>query len=100
MADLNATKEFKKAVELVVKEVLEKETRSCFRVYKASVVTPPYYDGTKGNICSVRLVGDSAVLDLPYSSKIVGVAAGDTVWVGVIGNSFRNAIVWEKRFFE
>ena len=101
MSDLFYESEIlKKAISGVAKEVIDKETSSCFRVYKAIVVSPKTYDAEKGFVCGVRLVGDDTVLYLPLSSATSNAQVGDTVWVATIANSFRNAIVWENRFFQ
>lgn len=90
----------KSAIKQVVSESIQEETSSCFRVYKAIVVKPPYFDSTIGNACQVRLIGDPSVLTLPYSSATKNVQSGDVVWVATTSNSFRNAIVWETRYFQ
>ena len=90
---------FKRAVEEIVKPLIERQTRACFRVYKAKVIQAPYTDPSLGAVCQVQLNGDNTVLTLPYSSKTAGMAVGDTVLVATVFNSFRNAIVWETRNF-
>lgn len=90
----------KTAIKQVVSESIKEETSSCFRVYKAIVVKTPYFDSTIGNACQVRLIGDPSVLTLPYSSATKNVQSGDVVWVATTSNSFRNAIVWDTRYFQ
>ena len=81
-------------LEKIVSKIVAEKTRSCFRVYKASVVSAP-----NGTTVGVSLVGESTVLNIPYSSAISDISAGDFVWVGVIFNHFRNAFVWQKANF-
>ena len=100
MSVLNESELIKAAIKGVAKEVIEKETSSCFRVYKAIVVSPKTYSQEKGFVCGVKLVGDETVLYLPLSSATSNVQIGDLVWVATIANSFRNAIVWENRYFQ
>lgn len=84
----------KQALEKIIDERIEAKTRSCPRCYRATVKTAP-----NGTTIDVQLVGDDAVLTLPYSSKLSGAKIGDTVWVMTLFNSFRNAIVWETNSF-
>ena len=86
----------KKSIEKVAKEVIERDTRSCLRVYKAVVITPPYVDENLGNVCQVKMIGDDTVLTLPYATCANNIVAGDRVWVQTTYNSFKNAIVWIK----
>ena len=99
MSVLEDAKAFKKAIETIVKPMIEQETRACFRVYKAKVIAAPYTDTALGSVCQVQLNGDDTTLTLPYSSKTAGMAVGDTVLVATVFDSFRNAIVWETRNF-
>ena len=92
---LNESAELRRMIEAVVREVVAAETRSCFKVYKATVITPP-----SGTACSVRLVGEDTVLSLPYSSAVSDVVAGDAVLVAVVYGSMRNAVVWQKTNFK
>jgi hypothetical protein len=87
----------KKIIETIVKDVVKKETMSCLRVYKAQIVTPvPVGGSTYG----VQLLGDTQTLDLPFSSKVgSGLSSGAIVWILVPFNDFKNAIVWEKLYF-
>ncbi|MBR5286196.1 MAG: hypothetical protein IKU30_04795 [Clostridia bacterium] len=91
---INDAKIIKNAIEQICLDVIDKSTADCFRLKKAKVVSAP-----NGSTCSVRLVGDTTVIDLPYSSRTSTVAVGDIVWVGVIGNNMASAIVYEKQNF-
>lgn len=84
----------RQALEKIIDERIEAKTRSCARCFRAVVKTAP-----NGTTMGVQLVGDDAVLTLPYSSKLSTAAIGDTVWVMTLFNSFRNAIVWETNTF-
>ena len=84
----------KSAIRAVVREVLREDMGDCFRVKKAVVSTAP--DGT---VCGVQIVGDETELFLPYSSRCASVSVGEVVWVGILGRSMRNAIVWETADF-
>ena len=94
MSLLSDAKEVRAAIEAIVRDEIDRETRDCFRVRKAVVTTAP--NGTK---CSVKLVGDDTILSLPYSSAVSSVSVGNVVWVAILGNSMRNAIVWETADF-
>lgn len=94
MSLLSDAKEIRAAIEAVVRDEIERETRDCFRVRKAVVTTAP-----NGSKCSVKLVGDDTILSLPYSSAVSSVSVGNVVWVAILGNSMRNAIVWETATF-
>lgn len=94
MAKLEEAKEFRKAIESVAREVIAQETKDCLRVYKAKVTSAP-----SGGVCSVQLVGDTTTLTIPYSSKASSVSVGAVVWVAVLFNDMRNAIVWETADF-
>lgn len=78
------------AIAAVVREEVEALTRECMRVRKAIVTSAP-----NGTICKVHFVGDDTILSLPYSSKVSSVSVGAVVWVAILGDSMRNAIVWE-----
>lgn len=78
-------------LESIVSKIIAEKTKSCFRVYKASVVSPP-----SGNTVGVSLVGENTVLNLPFSSAVSDITVGNLVWVGVIFGNFRNAFVWQK----
>lgn len=98
MVYLSATftdvKVIRDAIIKVVEDVLDEKTRDCFRVKKAIVKGTP-----SGGLMEVLLVGDSNSLFLPYSSRVSSVTVGSVVWVAVLGNSMRNAIVWETANF-
>ena len=97
---LENAKEMKKILRKIVSEIVREETRSCFRVYKATVVTAPYTDPTLGSVCGVRMNGDTTTLIIPYSSKVQSMGVGDSVYVATTFNSLRNAIVWEFQNFK
>lgn len=78
-------------LEKIISKIVAEKTRSCFRVYKAIVVSAP-----NGKTVGISLIGENTVLNLPYSSAISDILPGDLVWVGVIFNHFRNAFVWQK----
>ena len=80
----------RQSIRKIVKQVLEEETKPCFRLYKAQVKGLP-----NGKTCEVQIVGDENTINLPYSSSISSVAVNDMVWVATIYNSFSNAIVWQ-----
>ena len=84
----------REALARVIREEVADLTQDCFRVRKAVVDTAP-----NGTVCKVQLVGDEAVLSLPYSSEVSSVSAGDVVWVAILGPSMRNAIVWQTHDF-
>ena len=80
----------RQSIRKIVKQVLEEETKPCFRIYKAQIKGLP-----NGKTCEVQIVGDENTINLPYSSSISGIAVNDMVWVATIYNSFSNAIVWQ-----
>lgn len=80
----------RQSIRKIVKQVLEEETKPCFRLYKAQLKGLP-----NGKTCEVQIVGDENTINLPYSSSISGIAVNDMVWVATIYNSFSNAIVWQ-----
>lgn len=85
----------RKSITTIVKQVVVQETKPCFKVYKAKVITAP-----NGSTCEIQLVGDDMTMNLPYSSKVASVTAGSMVWVATIYDSFSNAIVWETVDFK
>ena len=85
----------KQALKKIIKEVIDEETKPCFRLYQAKVTTVP-----NGNTCGIQLLADTQTINLPYSSKVSNVKVGDFVWVATIYNSFSNAIVWETIDFK
>lgn len=80
----------KQSLRKIIKEVIDEETKPCFRLYQAKITTAP-----NGTTCGVQLLGDTQTINLPYSSKIANASIGSFVWVATIYNSFSNAIVWE-----
>ena len=94
MSLLSDAKEVREAIAAVVREEADSLMRDCLRVRKAKVTTVP-----NGSACGITLVGDSTEIMLPYSSAVSSVSAGDVVWVAILGNSMRNAIVWETADF-
>lgn len=91
---MNYSEQIRKSIEEVVRETIKKETKDCFRIYKAKVISAP-----NGNTCTVQLVGDSTQLTIPYSSACTNVTANQFVWVAA-PYGFRNAIVWQKIDFK
>lgn len=73
-----------------IRKIINNETQHCFKVYKAVVISAP-----SNGKCGVSLMGQTEVLNLPYSSACSNVQIGDFVWIGVIG-TFSNSIVWQK----
>ena len=94
MSLLSDAAALREAIASVAKSATEDTMRDCLRVRKAIVVTAP-----QNGVCGVHFVGDDTVLNLPYSSAVASVSAGDVVWVAVLGSSMRNAIVWEDAAF-
>lgn len=94
-SQLVATQITKNQLTQLIKEVVRKETRACWRVHKAVVTAAP-----NGSVCGVRLVGDTTVLMLPYSSAVASVSVGDMVLVATMFGSLSNAIVWQTPSFE
>ena len=88
---IRLSQKIRRLITPLIKEIVKAETRSCMRVQKAFVVTTP-----NGSVCSVRLAGDTTIITIPYSSATANVAVGAAVWVAVLGDSLRNAIVWQK----
>ena len=77
----------------IAEDGTEKQTRSCFRVYKAVVKTAP---NTSTGLCGVSFIGDETVLNLPFTTATSTVSVGDIVLVATTFNSFSNAVVWAK----
>ena len=94
MSALNESQKLQNLLRQEVKKIIDEETKECLRTKKATVTSAP-----NGSTCSVRLVGDSTILTLPYSSKVSSVSVGDVVWVAYLYNDYRNAIVWETHDF-
>lgn len=91
---MNYSEQIRKSIEEVVRETIKKETKDCFRIYKAKVITAP-----NGNTCTVQLIGDSTQLTIPYSSDCSTVTENQFVWVAA-PYGFRNAIVWQTIDFK
>lgn len=91
MSLLSDAKEIRAAVAAVARDEIELQTRDCFRVKKAKVTSAP-----NGATCSVKFIGDDTILALPYSTHVSSVSVGSVVWVAILGNSMRNAIVWQN----
>lgn len=91
---MNYSEQIRKSIEEVVRETIKKETKDCFRIYKAKVISAP-----NGNTCTVQLIGDSTQLTIPYSSDCSIVTENQFVWVAA-PYGFRNAIVWQKIDFK
>lgn len=89
----------------IVRSVLVEETKDCFRVKKAILLSAP-----SGGTCQVRFVGDSSgSVTIPYAPRIRDAYVGGTlavnqaVWVAIpysSDKSERNAIVWETGSFQ
>lgn len=98
MSDIiNESGKIRQAISKIVRDILAEETKSCFRLYKAKVVTAPT---PNSSTCEIQLAGDEKTMSLPYSTKISNITAGSMVWVATIYNSFSNAIVWETIDFQ
>ena len=85
----------KQSLKKIIKDIVDEETKPCFRLYQAKITTPP-----NGTTCGVQLLGDTQTINLPYSSKCSNVDVESFVWVATIYNSFSNAIVWETIDFK
>lgn len=94
MALLDEAKAVRAALAEVIRQEVDALTQDCFRLKKAVVTSAP--NGTR---CSVKLVGDTEVLSIPYSSEVASVSVDDVVWVAYWGGSMRNAIVWQTANF-
>lgn len=85
---INESERLKRAIKPVIENIANKTTESALRMYKATVAALPN-NGTVG----IKFVNDNTTLDLPYNSGL-SLAVGDIVWVAVLYNDMRNAIVW------
>lgn len=94
MALLDEAKAVRAALAEVIRQEVDALTQDCFRLKKAVVTSAP--NGTR---CSVKLVGDTEILSIPYSSEVASVSVDDVVWVAYWGGSMRNAIVWQTANF-
>ena len=99
MGKWDNARDIKRALVETIRSVVAEETKNCLRVYRATVIQPPYNDPNMGFVCQVRLVGDQTVLTIPFSSKVAFMRIGDMVLVATTYNSFQNAIVWETYNF-
>lgn len=79
----------KNLMKKLIKECINEEEKSCFRLYKAIVKTVP-----NGSTCGVQVLGDDNIINLRYSSAVRGVKVNEFVWVATIYKSFSNAIVF------
>lgn len=97
MSVLDDSDRLRRALRPVILDIIRNEPdfQSCLRVYKATVVSAPgTVLGASG--CTVRVAGDANTLWLPYTPDVADAKVGDAVWVAVLFNSWRNAIVWQK----
>lgn len=102
MSDLLAdAKVLKQAITQIVREVIKEETKNCFRLEKATLVTAP-----QDNRCEIRYVGSAdGSVEVPCSDKITQayesgkLIVGQAVWVALPYSSERNAIAWETGNF-
>ncbi len=85
----------KQSLTKIIKEVIEEETKPCFRIYKAKVTSAP-----NGSKIGVKLIGQETTMNLPYSTNVRNATVGNIVWVATIYNSFSNALVWETVDFK
>lgn len=91
---ITESEKLKAALTPIVREIMrsDPEYTSCLRVQKAKVISPP-----DGSTCTVRIIGETTDLELPYSSRIpTSIQVGAMVWVLIISNSLSSAIVWER----
>ena len=92
---LGQSGEIKKAIESIASNIVEENTRSCFRIVKAKVTTAI----NSGKI-GVKVPPNDLELFLPYSSACNNLAVGDLCWVALIFSSWKNAIVWQPIKFD
>lgn len=95
MSSISESKQIRRAIERIVRDVVRVETRNCIRARKAVVVSEP-----DGQACTVRFIGETATLKLPYSSRVADVTQGATVLVATFGNNLANSVVWERTSFK
>lgn len=95
MGEFSETVKLSQALRKIVRQEIDEQTKSCFRLYKAQVISAP-----NGSTCTVQLVGDDNLMELPYATAVDGVSVGDLVWVATIFNSFSNAIVFNSVNFK
>ena len=95
---LAEAEKIKRAIERIADAEIEKETASCFRVFKAKITEAPI-----GATCKVKLIGDDTEIPLAYSKKLSTVSVGTLVLVAApysTNSSLSNAIVWETTDFK
>lgn len=97
MSVLNDAKLAKEALEKVIDNRIDIQTRDCMRLYKARVISPAN-ENTK--VMGVQLIQDTAEMELPYTKAVANAQAGDIVWVATIYGSWRNAIVFANSDFD
>nr|DAF90881.1 MAG TPA: hypothetical protein [Siphoviridae sp. ctnMR5] len=85
---INESERLKRVITPVIEKIANKATESALRMYKATVVALP----NNGTV-SIKFVNDTTTLSLPYNSGL-SLAVGAVVWVAVLYNDMRNAIVW------
>lgn len=95
MSTISESKQIRRVIERIARDVIRAETRNCIRARKAVVVSEP-----DGKTCTVRLIGETATLDLPYSSRVADVTQNETVLVATFGNNLANSVVWERTSFK
>lgn len=95
MSNIGESKQIRRVIERIARDVVRTETRNCMRTRKAVVASEP-----NGKTCTVRLIGETLTLDLPYSSRVADVTQGETVLVAIFGNNLSNSVVWEKTTFK
>ena len=88
MSNFAESEAIRRSVEKISSDTIKEQEKSCFRIYKAKLVSAP-----NGTTCGVQLVGDNNTLNLPYSTAIKGLSVGTMVWVSTLYNSFSNSIV-------
>ncbi len=92
MADvLKKAEKIKLELTRLIKKTIKEDTKECFRVYPAIVVTAP---NKETGICVVKIIGDQTELSLPFSDTVQNADVGDMVLVATVSDSFRNAYVW------
>lgn len=90
MSIFDEAKKLKKTIVKIASEQILAQTKDCLRLYKATVATAVV---TVGDTIGVKLVGDETILNLPFSNAAGSATVNSVVWVQVIANNFRNAIV-------
>ena len=88
---MEESEKLRQALTPLIRNIVNEETRSCLRTYKAKVMSTP-----SGGKMGVQLVGEKATRYFPYSSAISDIAIGQMVLILTTYNSWLNAIVWQK----